>query len=185
MGSDNKPLVVTPATRSAIAVNGHVRSHLRPQLRPFFNFMTTFSILQFIISFVKFQFIFGCTCWGWSGRCMIQSSVYHRSSIMINDVQSLSSAFGYGHSEWSGYEDGQFYKTPRRQEPTAAVLLQVYHITWRHRGINRHHALKLTPGEILYGMRPHEPALRCTAPQEAQHTLASPQPPPRSSSTKT
>jgi hypothetical protein len=48
---------------------------------------------------------------------MIQSPVYHRSSIMINDVQSLSSAFGFGHSEWSGYEDGQFYKTPRGKNP--------------------------------------------------------------------
>jgi hypothetical protein len=46
---------------------------------------------------------------------------------------------------WSRVQ-GQFYKTPRRQE------LSIYSITstWRHHEINQHHhALKLTPGEML------------------------------------
>ena len=77
-------------------------------------------------------------------------SVEFRSSLW-DDLNSpllslcvfLASVAGIGQE----YKDGQFYKTPRAQEPNSYAITS----TWRHHdGINQHHhALKLTPGEML------------------------------------
>jgi hypothetical protein len=54
------------------------------------------------------------------------------------------------------FKDDQFYKTPRGQEPGIYAITS----TWRHHGINQHHhALKLTPGEMLAGHRMIAPTI--------------------------
>ena len=47
------------------------------------------------------------------------------------------------------YKDGQFNKTPRRQEPSIYAISSTWRHSWNIRINRHHHALKLTPGEML------------------------------------
>jgi hypothetical protein len=90
------------------------------------------------------------------------------------------------------YKDGQFYKTPRRQEPSIYAISSTWRHSWNIRINRHHHALKLTPGEMLddhdcahnqpthFVVQPHRRLVH--PPPGHRFTKA---PPPRSSSTKT
>ena len=88
-------------------------------------------------------------------------------------------------SPMSGQEhkDGQFYKTPRRQEPNSYAVTRN---TWRHHGINQHHHAPTINQPIMEKLGVHGASwkswttmvrpqltnpLRCTAPQEARIPL--------------